>query len=52
MSKAAGFGVLDAQAVIIDARRHAGRQVAPVIPIAPWPATTARLPPWTPMTSC
>jgi hypothetical protein len=26
-------GVLDAQAVIIDARRHAGRQVAPVIAI-------------------
>jgi hypothetical protein len=33
MSKAAGSGVLDAQAVLIDARRHAGRQVAPVIPI-------------------
>jgi hypothetical protein len=25
--------VLDAQAVLIDARRQAGRQVAPVIPI-------------------
>src|SRR5262249_62299921 len=33
MSKAADSGVLDVQAVIIDARRHAGRQVAPVIPI-------------------
>jgi hypothetical protein len=33
MSKAARSGVLDAQAVIIDARRQAGRQVAPVIPI-------------------
>jgi transposase len=33
MSKAADSGVLDAQAVLIDARRHAGRQVAPVIPI-------------------
>jgi transposase/predicted nucleic acid-binding protein len=33
MSKAADSGVLDAQAVIIDARRQAGRQVAPVIPI-------------------
>jgi len=33
MSKAADSGVLDAQAMIIDARRQAGRQVAPVIPI-------------------
>jgi transposase len=33
MGKAAASGVLDAQAVIIDARRLAGRQVAPVIPI-------------------
>ena len=33
MTRAAGSGVLDAQAVIIDARRQAGRQVAPVIPI-------------------
>jgi len=33
MGKAAASGVLDAQAVIIDARRQAGRQVAPVIPI-------------------
>ena len=33
MAAAIGSGVLDAQAVIIDARRRAGRQVAPVIPI-------------------
>ena len=33
MTRAIGSGVLDAQAVIIDARRHAGRQAAPVIPI-------------------
>jgi hypothetical protein len=33
MGQAAASGVLDAQAVIIDARRLAGRQVAPVIPI-------------------
>jgi transposase len=33
MTRAVEAGVLDAQAVIIDARRHAGRQVAPVIPI-------------------
>ncbi len=33
MAAAIGSGVLDAQAVIIDARRQAGRQVAPVIPI-------------------
>jgi len=33
MTRAAGSGVLDAQAVLIDARRQAGRQVAPVIPI-------------------
>ena len=33
MVKAAGSGVLDAQAVIIDARRQSGRQVAPVIPV-------------------
>jgi transposase len=33
MTKAITSGVLDAQAVLIDARRQAGRQVAPVIPI-------------------
>jgi hypothetical protein len=33
MTRATASGVLDAQAVIIDARRQAGRQVAPVIPI-------------------
>ena len=33
MTRATGSGVLDAQAVLIDARRQAGRQVAPVIPI-------------------
>jgi hypothetical protein len=33
MTRAIEAGVLDAQAVIIDARRQAGRQVAPVIPI-------------------
>ena len=33
MARAIGSGVLDAQAVLIDARRQAGRQVAPVIPI-------------------
>jgi len=33
MSRAISSGVLDAQAVIIDARRQAGRQVAPVIPL-------------------
>jgi transposase len=33
MTRAIASGVLDAQAVIIDARRQAGRQVAPVIPI-------------------
>ena len=33
MARAVASGVLDAQAVIIDARRRAGRQVAPVIPL-------------------
>jgi transposase len=33
MTRAIEAGVLDAQAVLIDARRQAGRQVAPVIPI-------------------
>jgi hypothetical protein len=33
MSKAASSGILDPQVVIIDARRQAGGQVAPVIPI-------------------
>ena len=33
MTRAVEAGVLDAQAVLIDARRQAGRQVAPVIPI-------------------
>ena len=33
MTRAISSGVLDAQAVIIDARRLAGRQAAPVIPI-------------------
>jgi hypothetical protein len=33
MTRAIESGVLDAQAVIIDARRQAGRQAAPVIPI-------------------
>jgi transposase len=33
MGKAAASGVLDAQAVIIDARRQASRQIAPVISI-------------------
>ena len=33
MTRAIASRVLDAQAVIIDARRQAGRQVAPVIPI-------------------
>ena len=33
MTRATASGVLDAQAVIIDARRQAGRQVAPVIPL-------------------
>jgi hypothetical protein len=33
MVRAIASGVLDAQAVLIDARRQAGRQVAPVIPI-------------------
>jgi hypothetical protein len=35
MTRAIKAGVLDAQAVLIDARRQAGRQVAPVIPIGP-----------------
>jgi hypothetical protein len=33
ITRAIGSGVLDAQAVVIDARRQAGRQAAPVIPI-------------------
>jgi hypothetical protein len=33
MTGATASGVLDTQAVLIDARRQAGRQVAPVIPI-------------------
>ena len=33
MTRATASGVLDAQAVLIDARRRAGRQVAPVIPL-------------------
>ena len=33
MTRAITSGVLDAQAVLIEARRQAGRQVAPVIPI-------------------
>ena len=33
MTRATASGVLDAQAVLIDARRQAGRQVAPVIPL-------------------
>ena len=33
MTTAVASGVLDAQAVLIDARRQAGRQVAPVIPL-------------------
>jgi hypothetical protein len=33
MSRAIASGVLDAQSVLIDARRQAGRQVAPVIPL-------------------
>jgi transposase len=33
MTRATASGVLDAQAVLIDARRLAGRQAAPVIPI-------------------
>jgi Mu transposase-like protein len=33
MTRAIASGVLDAQAVIIDARRQAGRQAAPVIPL-------------------
>jgi transposase len=33
MGKAISSGALDTQAVLIDARRRAGRQVAPVIPI-------------------
>jgi len=33
MAKAISSGALDAQAVLIDARRQAGRQIAPVIPI-------------------
>src|SRR5689334_969334 len=33
MIRAVAAGVLDAQAVIIDARRQAGRQVVPVIPL-------------------
>ena len=33
MSKAASSGILDPQVVLIDARRQAGGQVAPVIPI-------------------
>jgi hypothetical protein len=33
MSKAIGSGVLDPQVVLIDARRQAGGQAAPVIPI-------------------
>jgi hypothetical protein len=33
MTRATETGVLDPQAVLIDARRQAGRQVAPVIPI-------------------
>jgi hypothetical protein len=48
MSKAASSGILDPQVVIIDARRQAGGQVAPVIPIGalarydrPAPALTA-----------
>ncbi len=52
MAAATGSGVLDPQAVLIGARRHAGRQVAPVIPLGALPATTARPRPWTPMTSC
>jgi transposase len=33
MDTAAATGVVDPQAVLIDARRHAGEQVAPVIPL-------------------
>jgi hypothetical protein len=33
MTRATGAGALDAQAAMIDARRQAGRQAAPVIPI-------------------
>jgi hypothetical protein len=33
MTTAVASGVLDAQAVIIEARRQASRQVAPVIPL-------------------
>ena len=33
MAKASSSGVLDPQVVLIDARRQAGGQVAPVIPI-------------------
>jgi hypothetical protein len=33
MGKAIDAGTLDPQVVLIDARREAGRQVAPVIPI-------------------
>src|SRR6266487_1057379 len=37
MTRAIEAGVLDAQAVLIDARRQAGRQVAPVIPLGAGP---------------
>jgi hypothetical protein len=33
MTRAIETGVLDPQAVLIDARRQAGRQIAPVIPL-------------------
>ena len=52
MTRAIASGVLDAQAVIIDARRQAAGRSRRSSRSARWPATTARPPPWTPMTSC
>ena len=42
MTTAITSGALDHQAVLIDARRQAGRQVAPVNPIGALARTTAR----------
>jgi hypothetical protein len=52
MTRAIASGVLDAQAVLIDARRQAGGQVAPVIPLGALARYDRPALPWTPMTSC
>ena len=52
MARATASGVLDAQAVLIDARRQRAGRSRRSSRSARWPATTARPRPWTPMTSC